>query len=237
MASGALPSPRAPTRHTSMSLFGPVPQPLLDETTTPVVRRALQRARIVGNFATVQALVQLVGFASGILIVRRFNQSEYAVLHHLEHNAGDDQRACRHGDQHRPPLNRRTGLARPQPIRTAPDHCSEVPTPTRTDRYRCCYSGDVLVAVRNGASIPYATILVTAILLGLLVQFSIGVITVVPRLRSDISLIQRIDLTGAIGRLIILVRAFLFLNAGVAVTVSSIAFLIQYAMLRKYAPA
>jgi hypothetical protein len=59
---------------------------------------------------------------------------------------------------------------------------------------------------------------------------------VVPRLRSDVSRIQTIDLTGAIARLIVLVTcAFLFLNAGVAVLVSSMAFLLQYWMLRKYA--
>src|SRR5450759_975536 len=47
-----------------MSFFGPISRPLLNEATTPIIRRALQRARIVGNFAFVQALVQLIGFAS-----------------------------------------------------------------------------------------------------------------------------------------------------------------------------
>ena len=89
---------------------------------------------------------------------------------------------------------------------------------------------------RNGASPVYAAVLIGAILLGLLVQFSLGVLAVVPRLRSDVSRIQTIDLTGAIARLIVLVAcAFLFLNAGVAVLVSSMAFLLQYWMLRKYA--
>jgi len=63
-----------------MSLFGPISRPLLNEATTPVIRRALQRARIVGNFATVQVLVQLVGFASGILLVRWLDQHEYAYF-------------------------------------------------------------------------------------------------------------------------------------------------------------
>src|SRR6185436_16472202 len=52
----------------------------------------------------------------------------------------------------------------------------------------------------------------------------------------DVPRIQTIDLAGAITRLIILVGCtFLFLNAGVAILVSSLVFLLQYWMLRSYA--
>jgi hypothetical protein len=89
---------------------------------------------------------------------------------------------------------------------------------------------------RNGAPPPYAALLIGAIVLGLFAQFSLGVLAVVPRLRSDVSLIQKIDLTGAFARLIVLiVCAFVFLNAGVAVLVSTMAFLLQYWLLRRYA--
>src|ERR1700682_2137911 len=63
-----------------MSFFGPISLPGLDETSTPIIRRALHRARVVGNFAIVQALVQLIGFASGILLVRWLSQKEYAYF-------------------------------------------------------------------------------------------------------------------------------------------------------------
>src|SRR3954454_21318024 len=63
----------------SLSFFGPTSPPLLNEA-NPFLRRTLQRARIVGSFAVVQALVQAVGFASGILLVRRLNQQEYAYF-------------------------------------------------------------------------------------------------------------------------------------------------------------
>ncbi len=235
MASGTLPSPRAPTRHTSMSLFGPIPRPLLDEATTPVIRRALQRARIVGNFASVQALVQLVGFASGILIVRWLNQSEYAYFTISNTMQGTINVLADMGIS--------IGLLSIGG-RVWQDRYRFGQLLTTAQNFRRRLGLIAIVAVtpvmywlltRNGASIPYATILVTAILFGLLVQFSLGVMTVVPRLRSDIALIQRIDLTGALGRLVMLVVcAFLFLNAGVAVAVSSMAFLIQYVMLRKY---
>src|ERR1700716_2432084 len=63
-----------------MSFFGPISPPALDESSTPVIRLALHRARIVGNFAVVQGVVQLIGFCSGILLVRSLEQREYAYF-------------------------------------------------------------------------------------------------------------------------------------------------------------
>src|SRR5918992_399327 len=63
-----------------MSFFGPISPPVLNEASAPIIRRALQRARIVGNFAFVQAAVQVVGFLSGILLVRSLDQREYAYF-------------------------------------------------------------------------------------------------------------------------------------------------------------
>jgi O-antigen/teichoic acid export membrane protein len=219
-----------------MSLFGPISRPLLNEATTPIIRRALQRARMVGHFAFVQAMVQLVGFASGILLVRWLDQNEYAYftiantmqgtinvladmgisiglmsiggrVWHDRHRFGQLINTAQH-------FRRRLGVL-----------AILVVTPIL-----------YWLLTRNGASNIYAAVLIGAILLGLLVQFSLGVLSVVPRLRSDVSRIQTIDLTGAITRLIVLLGcAFLLLNAGVAVLVGSMAFLLQYWMLRKYA--
>jgi len=52
-----------------MSFFGPISPPVLNEASTPIIRRALDRARVVGHFAIVQAIVQVVGFLSGILLI------------------------------------------------------------------------------------------------------------------------------------------------------------------------
>src|ERR1051325_1691336 len=62
-----------------MSFFGPISPPSLDETSSPILR-ALHRARIVGSFAIVQAIVQVIGFGSGILIIRTLEQREYAYF-------------------------------------------------------------------------------------------------------------------------------------------------------------
>lgn len=47
------------------NFFSPI-WPLFDEGARPTIRRAFEQAKIVGNFAIVQALVQIIGFGSGI---------------------------------------------------------------------------------------------------------------------------------------------------------------------------
>jgi O-antigen/teichoic acid export membrane protein len=191
---------------------------------------------MVGNFAFVQALVQLIGFGSGILLVRWLDQNEYAYFTIANAMQGTINILADMGisiglvsiggrvwqDRHRfgqlittaQHFRRRLGLL-----------AILVVTPIL-----------YWLLTRNGASPIYAALLVAAILLGLTVQFSLGVLAVVPRLRSDVTRIQTIDLTGAIARLLVLVGcAFLFLDAGVAVLVSSMSFLLQYWMLRRYA--
>src|SRR5437763_14490712 len=46
----------------------------------PVMRRAFYHARIIGNLAIVQAVVQVLSFLSGILIIRSLSQQEYAYF-------------------------------------------------------------------------------------------------------------------------------------------------------------
>ena len=78
--------------------------------------------------------------------------------------------------------------------------------------------------------------LIAAVLGGLFVQLSLGVLDVVPRLRSDIRQIQKIDLTGSLARLAVLVGLRLHFperrrrRAGRFGTL-----LLQYLMLRRYA--
>jgi O-antigen/teichoic acid export membrane protein len=219
-----------------MSLFGPISRPLLNEATTPVIRRALQRARMVGNFAFVQVMVQLVGFASGILLVRWLDQNEYAYFTIANTMQGTINVLADMGIS--------IGLISIGG-RVWQDRYrfGQLITTANNFRRRLGTAAIVVVApilywmlTRNGASGLYAAVLIAAILLGLFAQFSLGVLGVVPRLRSDVSQIQKIDLTGALARLIVLVGcALLFLNAGVAVLVGSMAFLLQYWLLRRYA--
>jgi O-antigen/teichoic acid export membrane protein len=218
-----------------MSFFGPISPPVLNEASTPVIRRALHRARVIGNFAFVQAVVQVVGFLSGILLIRHLDQREYAYFTIANTMQGTLNVLADIGitiglvsiggrvwhDRHRfgQLVNTALGLRRKLGALAV---LGVVPI---------LY----FLLVRNGASVSYTVILIGAVLVGLSVQLSIGVLSVVPRLRSDISRIQTIDLTGALARFLALVALmYLFLSGAVALAVGAATLLLQYWMLRRY---
>jgi O-antigen/teichoic acid export membrane protein len=218
-----------------MSFFGPISPPVLSEASTPVIRRALHRARVVGSFAFVQAIVQLVSFVSGILMIRYLDQREYAYFTIANTMQGTLNVLADIGisiglvsiggrvwqDRHRfgQLVNTALGLRRRLGLLAT---LAVVPI---------LY----FMLAKNGASVSYTALLIVVVLLGLAVQLSIGVLSVVPRLRSDIGRIQTIDLTGAVARLIgLIVLMYLFLNGGVALAIGSATLLLQYWLLRTY---
>src|ERR1700694_1082198 len=218
-----------------MSFFGPISTPVLDDSSTPILRRAFYHARIVGNFALVQAAVQIIGFLSGILLVRWLPQQEYAYFTIANTMQGTINLLADIGisvglisiggrvwqDRHRFGQLISTALSVRRKLGAV---AIIIVTPVL-----------YFLLVKNGASFFYTAVLIVVVLAGLLIQLSLGVLDVVPRLRSDIARIQSIDLTGAIARLIVLVTLmYFFLNAGMAVAVATATLLLQYGMLRKY---
>ena len=219
-----------------MSFFGPISSPVLDESSAPLIRHALRRARVVGSFALAQAAVQAIGFLSGIIVVRQLEQREYAyftiantmqgtinVLADIGISIGLIsiggrvwQDRNRFGQLIRTALHLRRNLGAVAAV---------IVTPVL-----------YFMLVKNGASVAYAAALIGLVLVGLYSQLTVGVLSVVPRLRSDVRRIQFIDLTGAIARLCFLGGLlFIFLNAGVAVAVGAVTVLLQYWMLQRYA--
>src|SRR6266403_1001989 len=204
-----------------MSFLVPVSPPLLDEGSTPILRRAFDHARRIGNYTLVQATVQLIAFSSGILLVRWLPQHEYAfytianamqaalmLLADIGISVGLVSIGGRvWQDRHRFGELINTGLS----LRKRLGAIAIVAvTPILA-----------FMLLKNGAPISYTALLIAIVVAGISVELSIGVLAIVPRLRSDISLIQRIDLTGAITRLCLLLSlTFIFLNAGIAVAVA-----------------
>jgi O-antigen/teichoic acid export membrane protein len=184
-----------------MSFFGPISPPVLNEANAPIIRTALQRVRVVGKFAFVQAVVQVIGFLSGILLIRYLDQREYAYFTIANTMQGTVNVLADIGisiglvsiggrvwnDRHRfgQLVNTALGLRRKLGILAV---IGVVPI---------LY----FMLLKNGASVNYIAILILSVLAGLGVQLSIGVLSVVPRLRSDIGQIQTIDLTSAVARL------------------------------------
>ena len=218
-----------------MSFFGPISPPALDETSTPIIRRALHRARIVGNFAFVQAAVQVIGFLSGIVIVRHLDEREYAYFTIANTMQGTINVLADIGisiglisiggriwqDGHRFGQLVNTALSLRRKLGAV---ALAVVIPIL-----------YFMLVRNGASLSYTAALIVIVVIGILIQLSLGVLSVVPRLRSDIGRIQTIDLTGAVARFVALcVLMYFFLNGAVALALGGATLLLQYWMLRKY---
>src|SRR3989440_10236352 len=175
-----------------MSFFVPTSLPLLDESSTVILRRAFNHARRIGNYALVQGLVQIVAFASGILLVRWLPQREYAfftianamqatlmLLADIGISVGLIsiggrvwQDRHRFGELINTGLGLRRKLAAIAAIIVAP----------------------ILYAMlaKNGASQIYILLLIVFVLAGFSIQLSIDIFSVVPRLHSDISRIQKI---------------------------------------------
>jgi O-antigen/teichoic acid export membrane protein len=219
-----------------MSFFGPISPPVLNEASAPVIRRALHRARVVGKFAVVQGIVQMVGFLSGILLIRHLDQREYAyftiantmqgTLNTLA-DIGISVGLVSIGGRVWQDRNRFGQL-----IKTASNLRRKLGAIAAVVITPILF----FMLVKNGAPLPYTFVLIALVLAGLAVQLALGVLGVVPRLRSDIGRIQTIDFVGAAVRLVVLVALmYLFLNSAVAVAVGSATLFVQYWMLRRYA--
>jgi len=218
-----------------MNLLTPTPQSPLAAAFPEFARRTFDRVKHVGTFALVQALVQVLGFMSGIILVRHLDQREYAYFTIANTMQGTLNLLADIGIS--------IGLVSIGG-RVWQDRSRFSQLISTASRLRYALGGVVAVIVtpilylmltKNGASIGYTMLLIGVILAGVALQLSTGVLTVVPRLRSDIRKIQVIDFTGTIVRLAAMIALmFIFLNAGVGVALGTATFLLQYLMLRAY---
>jgi hypothetical protein len=202
---------------------------------TQVMARAFYHARIIGNLALVQAVVQILSFCSGILVIRTLTQQEYAYFTiantmqgtlNLLADIGISMGVVSIGGRIWQDRNRFGEL---------------IVTGLHLRKQLALFSCLVVVPVlyfllaRNGASLGYRWLLVALVVAGLLPQLSIGILSVIPRLRSDIGRIQLIDFSAAALRLLGLIAFLWLLNAATAIAIAMTTFFVQYLMLRHYA--
>ena len=211
------------------------PAGVTDVAQSPYLRRLIRGGRVVGSFVTVQVIVQLIGFLSGILLIRMLEQGEYAFFTIANTMQGTLNLLADVGiSVGLVSIGGRVWQDRPR--------FSQLISTALHLRRRLALAAAIAITpllyfmlAKNGASLNYTALLTILVLIGLAIQLDVGVLGVIPRLRADIGVIQRIDLIGAIVRLAILVLlAFIFLNGGVAITVSTIVIFLQYLLLRRY---
>src|SRR6185436_18479474 len=94
---------------------------------------------------------------------------------------------------------------------------------------------------RNGAPVPYATLITAIVLLGFYFQLTIGVLMPVPRLHLEVNRIQNLNVWSAALRFALLVIAYgVFLNSlnsAIALLAAALSFGLQELVLRRWTPA
>jgi O-antigen/teichoic acid export membrane protein len=91
--------------------------------------------------------------------------------------------------------------------------------------------------VHNGASLSYGAIITAVVLLGFYFQLTVGVLMPVPRLHLEVNRIQNLNVWSTALRLILLVIAYgTFLNTAVAMLAAAISLGLQELLLRRWVP-
>jgi len=201
----------------------------------PYLRRSVQSGRIVGGFITVQIVVQILGFLGGILLIRVLDQREYAFFTIANTIQGTLNLLADIGISIG--LVSIGGRVWQDRIRFSQLISTALHLRRRLGLVVVVAMTPLLyfMLAKNGASLNYTLLLIGILLTGLAIQLDLGVLSVIPRLLADVKVIQRIDFVGAAFRLTILVSfAFVFLNAGIAVSTATIAMFVQFLLLRRY---
>ena len=189
----------------------------------------------LAGFASVQLMVQAIGFASGILLVRSLSQEDYALFTiantimgtmNLLADSGISSGLTSIGgrvwnDPHRfgQLIHTALGLRR-----TLASFVVVMGIPIT-----------VWLLLKNGASPWLAAEICLAILASLYFQLSNGILTVIPRLLLQTNRLQQIDFTSAVIRLLLICLAWLLLlNTSTALWAATAAFGCQWWLLRRW---
>lgn len=197
--------------------------------------RVIYWSKTLSKFVSLQLVVQVLGFASGILLIRTLDKQQYAYFTIANTMQGAMNVLSDSGIS--------IGL-------------SAIGGKVWQDRYRFSqlintalqlriYLTVVAIAVvtpillwmliSNGTSVIYAVLIAAATVVGLNAQLTIGVLDIVPRLHSQFNRIQNLELIPAVSRLILLVVAYLtFLNAAVAVLTASTSLVLKRLILKHW---
>ena len=191
---------------------------------------------VLAKFISVQILVQVLGFASGILLIRSLSKEEYGYL-----TIANSMQSMMNGLAD-------SGVS---------IGISEIAGKVWNDKYRfgqviqsalelrkwlALISTSIItpimiwVLLRNNISTDSAILITIAILIELYFYLEASVLETVPRFHSKIKTIQNLDMLFAISRLLLLVIGyFTFLNSVVAAFISTIASVLRTVFLRRVA--
>ncbi len=188
------------------------------------------------KFVSVQVVVQLLGAASGILLVRALSRQEYAYFIIANSFLATISILADSGVSIG--LTSIGGRVWQDRFRFG----ELINTALRLRRYLALIAVAVVapilvwMLVSNGASKSYSAVVTLAVLIALNYQLTAGVLGVVPRLHSEVGRVQKLDALAAVARLVLLVAAyFIFLDAAVALFAGLVGVVGQYFFLKRWA--
>ena len=198
-------------------------------------RKWLGWLRLLAGFVSVQIVIQLVGFLSGFLLVNYLSKREWACL-----TIGNSMLAMMNmlaDNGISSALSAIGGRVCDEPRRFG----SLVNTALRLRRFFAS-AGILLVSpflawalLKQGAHFGEVAGISSGVLLALFFQLTVGIYSIVPRLKLQTRRVQNLDLSAALLRVALLLLAWLlFLNATVAVYIGAVALGLQYALLRRW---
>src|SRR5207237_1541827 len=166
------------------------PAGVTDVLQSPYLRRLIRSGRVVGSFVTVQVIVQMIGFLSGILLIRILEQREYAFFTIVNTMQGTLNLLADVGVS--------IGLVSiGGRVWQDRSRFSQLISTALYLRRRLALLAMIAVTpllyfmlAKNGASLNYTALLIIFVLIGLDIQLDVGVLGVIPRLRSDVRVIQ-----------------------------------------------
>lgn len=193
----------------------------------------IRRAKVLSKFISVQLVVQVLGLASGILLVRTLRKEEYAYFTIANTMQGTMNILADSG------MGSAIYLIGGKVWQDRYRFGQLVNTAIQLRRHLAVIAIAMVTPVllwmlsSNGASISYSVLITLVILIELNFYLANGVLGTVPRLHSQINRIQNLALIFAGSRLTFLVVAYwTFLNAATAVFLSMIASGLQNLGLR-----
>ncbi len=197
--------------------------------------KSIHWGKILSKFVSVQLVIQLLGFASGILLVHTLEKQQYAYFTIANTMQGTITLLADSG------INSGLTAIGGKVWRDRYRFGQLINTALQLRFYLAAVSITIVtpillwMLIGNGASVVYAVLITLTVLLGVNAQLTVGVLDVVPRLHSQISRVQKLELIPNIIRLVLLCGAyFTFLNAAVAVLTASISLVLKRFIISRW---
>ena len=201
-------------------------------------RKWLGWLNLLARFASVQLVIQVLGFVSGILIVRHLSKPDYAWFTLANSLAATMGMLANLG------VSGALSAIGGEVWQDNAKFGSLIRTALTLRRKLAIVSVTVVtpifiwMLVKNQAPVATIAVVVPAALAGFLMQLTAGVLEVVISLRQEIRRMQFVGLASALLRLGLLAPACLiFIDARVAVITGTVAFTLQAWLLRRWVRA